>query len=181
MPAPSSSTSTISTTSTTLSTTLVVDTTRKIEPEKTQSILEFVEDYDNEFEASSGGINDEIIAATNVNSALFPKYYRRAVGFTVYGESCYDPCEKRDGYNYYWCHKFKDSNIGTWSDADFCSTDNKLTTYGDKCIDKCAKRGQNYFWCHKESTLWGYCTPDHLIEQLKQNQISRELLLLSIG
>ena len=40
--------------------------------------------------------------------------------FTVYGESCYDPCEKRDGYNYYWCHKFKDSNIGTWSDADFC-------------------------------------------------------------
>ena len=37
---------------------------------------------DNEFEASSGGINDEIIAATNVNSALFPKYYRRAVGFT---------------------------------------------------------------------------------------------------
>ena len=98
---------------------------------------------DNEFEASSGGINDEIIAATNVNSALFPKYYRRAVGFTgiltarfvnkklyflnsifflytVYGESSYDPCEKRDGYNYYWCHKFKDSNIGTWSDADFC-------------------------------------------------------------
>ena len=94
---------TVSTTSTTLSTTLVVDTTRKIEPEKTQSILEFVEDYgkkiyeniiffqnffikniftDNEFEASSGGINDEIIAATNVNSALFPKYYRRAVGFT---------------------------------------------------------------------------------------------------
>ena len=70
---------------------------------------------------------------------------------------------------------------GTWSDADFCSTDSKLTNYGDKCLDKCAKRGQDYFWCHKETTLWGYCTPEHLIEQLKQNQISRELLLLSIG
>ena len=59
-----------------------VDTTKS----RTQSILEFIEDYDNEFETSSGGINDEINAATNLNSELYPKYYRRAMGFTVYGK-----------------------------------------------------------------------------------------------
>ena len=34
------------------------------------------------------------------------------MGFTVYGESCYDACELRDGYKYTWCHKFKSSQIG---------------------------------------------------------------------
>ena len=112
---------------------------------------------------------------------VYPRYYRRAMGFTVYGESCYDTCEVRDGYEYLWCHKFKESNTGTWSDADYCTLSSDATPYGDKCVDKCAKRGQNYYWCHKESTLWGYCTPQHLIEQLRQNQVSRELLLLSFG
>lgn len=46
---------------------------------------------------------------------------------------------------------------------------------------RCAKRGQKYYWCHKESTLWGYCTPERLIEQLNQNEETRELLLLSFG
>ena len=46
---------------------------------------------------SSGGLNKEIIAAADANSDLYPRYYRRAMGFTVFGESCFDVCEPRDG------------------------------------------------------------------------------------
>ena len=146
-------------------------------------VSQFVEDYDQEVPAENGddGLNAEINAASNLNSDLYPRYYRRAMGFTVYGESCYDTCEVRDDYEYTWCHKFKESSTGTWSDADYCTLESDTTPYGDKCVDQCAKRGQQYYWCHKETTLWGYCTPEHLIEQLRQNQVSRELLLLSFG
>ena len=36
---------------------------------------------------------------------------------------------------------------------------------GDNCIDACERRGQQYSWCHKETTLWGFCTPDFLIKR----------------
>ena len=173
---PSIISSTISSTTTTESTILEQDP----EPIRSFDVDQFIEEYDDEV-PPSGGINDEINAATNLNSDLYPRYYRRALGFTVFGESCYDSCELRDGYKYTWCHKFKESSLGTWSDADYCTTDNRRTPFGEECIDRCSKRGQNYYWCHKENTLWGYCTPQHLIEQLEQNQVSRELLLLSFG
>lgn len=163
------------------STTSEVLVSKDPEPVRTFDVSQFIEDYDNEQPASSGGINDEINAATDANSDKYPRYYRRALGFTVFGESCYDTCEIRDGYEYTWCHKFKESATGTWSDADYCTTESNKTPFGEDCIDKCAKRGQSYYWCHKETTLWGFCTPDHLIEQLEQNQVSRELLLLSFG
>ena len=110
---------------------------------------------------------------------LYLRYYRQAMGFTVYGESCYyDTCELRDGYDYTWCHKFNES---TCSDANYCTLSSNSTPYGDKCVDKCAKRGQKYYYCHKDShsNLRGYCTPQHLIEQLRQNQVMREHWLLS--
>ena len=156
--------------------------------ERPFDVAQFVEDYDEEVPEdnnSNGGesdnLNAEINAASDLNAELYPRYYRRAMGFTVYGESCYDTCEVRDDYDYTWCHKFKESGTGTWSDADYCTLSSNTTPYGDKCVDKCAKRGQQYYWCHKETTLWGYCTPQHLVEQLRQNQVSRELLLLSFG
>ena len=40
-----------------------------------------------------------------------------------------------------------------------------ITTTGENCIDKCLRRGQQYYWCHKETTLWGFCTPDFLIKR----------------
>ena len=59
---------------------------------------QFVEDYDErQPESEEGGLNDEIIAAADANADLYPRYYRRAMGFTVFGESCYDMCEQRDG------------------------------------------------------------------------------------
>ena len=71
-------------------------------------------------------------------------------------------------------------DLGTWSDADYCSNESDRTPHGEECIDRCSKRGQDYYWCHKASTLWGFCTPEHLIEQLRQNQVSRELLELLV-
>ena len=59
---------------------------------------QFVEDYDEKQPPSPGGLNDEIIAAADLNSEIYPRYYRRAMGFTVFGESCFDVCEPRDGY-----------------------------------------------------------------------------------
>ena len=175
-------------TTTPLPTTLPPNTTRitprPLQPSRpTFDVSQFVEDYDNDNAPSEGGslLNVEINAATNLNSDLYPRYYRRAMGFTVFGESCFDPCENRDGYDYTWCHKFKESALGTWSDSDYCTSDSRTTPFGEQCIDRCAKRGHRYYWCHKETTLWGYCTPEHLIEQLEQNTISREILLLSIG
>ena len=106
---------------------MISDTQRPNIETKTQSILEFIQDYEDYDDSNvDGGINDEINAATNLNSELFPKYYRRAMGFTVYGESCYDACELRDGYKYTWCHKFKSSQIGNsivvWSLSTLQST-----------------------------------------------------------
>ena len=39
-------------------------------------------------------------------------------------------------YDYTWCHKFKESDIGTWSDADYCTNDSRTTPFGEKCIDR---------------------------------------------
>ncbi len=81
---------------------------------------------------------------------------------TVYGEPCRDACRRR-GYSYTWCHKRRPSDIGTWSDSDYCSAEPGTTPYGDRCTDGCSRRGYEYYWCHKETALWGYCTPDHLV------------------
>ena len=47
----------------------------------------------------------------------------------------------------------------------FFSANSTITSSGDQCIDKCRRRGQQYYWCHKETTLWGFCTPDFLIQR----------------
>ena len=99
----------------------------------------------------------------------YPKYYNKAQAFTVYGESCYDLCEKR-GYSYTWCHKFKESSTGYWSTADVCTNDHKVTPYQVACIDACAKRGYDYFWCHTGTTTWGYCTPSSLLEYINDRR-----------
>ena len=103
----------------------------------------------------------------------YPKYYDKAQSFTVYGEACFDLCEKR-GYSYYWCHKFEESSTGYWSTADVCTNDHYTTPYNEKCIDACEKRGASYFWCHKGSITWGYCTPKFLLDYLKRRRFSNE-------
>ena len=47
----------------------------------------------------------------------------------------------------------------------FSAPRSKITSTGDNCIDACERRGQQYSWCHKETTLWGFCTPDFLIKR----------------
>ena len=54
-------------------------------------------------------VNQEINQAIFLNVDKYPKNYRKAQGFTAFGESCYDTCEKR-GYRYTWCHKFESSS-----------------------------------------------------------------------
>ena len=92
----------------------------------------------------------------------YPKYYHKAQAFTVYGESCYDLCEKR-GYSYTWCHKFEESSNGYWSKSDMCTNDATRTPYRENCINDCAKRGSDYFWCHTGTITWDYCTPESLL------------------
>jgi hypothetical protein len=99
----------------------------------------------------------------------YPKYYDKAQAFTVYGESCYDLCEKR-GYSYTWCHKLKESSTGYWSTADVCTNDHTRTPYEEKCIDDCAKRGSAYFWCHTGTVTWDYCTPKSLLVYLDKRR-----------
>ncbi len=89
-----------------------------------------------------------------------------AQAYTVFGEPCKDACVKRD-YKYSWCNKIQESDVGTWSDSDYCTTESNVTPYGEACIDECEQRGYDYYWCHKTSSLWGYCTPEHLITLTK--------------
>ena len=105
-------TTTVATTTTTSTTLLLQDP----EPVRIFDPNQFIEEYDQDDDGTSytGGLNDEINAATDLNSELYPRYYKRAAGFTVFGESCYDACEIRDGYEYTWCHKFKESTKGTY-------------------------------------------------------------------
>ncbi len=86
-----------------------------------------------------------------------------ALAFTAFGEACSDRCEDRGDLGYTWCHKSQESGVGTWRDADYCSTSPRVTSHGEQCVDACETRGYDYYWCHKDSTLWGYCTPEHLI------------------
>ncbi len=119
---PSTTTPSSSTSTTTTSSILFFNDAEPVRG--TFDVNQFIEDYDSSPDGQSPGpLNDEINAATNLNSDKYPRYYRRALGFTVFGESCYDSCEQRDGYGYSWCHKFKESDLGTWSDADYCTTD----------------------------------------------------------
>ena len=87
-----------------------------------------------------------------------------AQAYTVFGEPCRDSCSNR-GFSYTWCHKKVSSEIGTWTDYDYCTSIPNITHYGDQCIDKCEERGEDYYWCHKDSTLWGYCTPRKLYKK----------------
>lgn len=88
-----------------------------------------------------------------------------AIAYTAYGEACLDECSKHGDIDigYTWCRKQERSNVGTWSDADYCSVDAGVTSHGEDCVDECAQRGYQYYWCHKTTTLWGFCTPAHLI------------------
>ena len=95
----------------------------------------------------------------------YPKHHDKAQAFTVYGEACYDRCEKR-GYSYTWCHKFIESSNGYWSTADVCTNDDTITPYQENCIDDCSRRGYSYFWCHTGTITWDYCTPKSLIDYL---------------
>ena len=45
------------------------------------------------------------------------------LAFTVRGEACKDECKLREGYSYKWCTKLKSSNLGSWTDNDYCTTD----------------------------------------------------------
>ena len=110
-------------------------------------------------------VNQEINEAIFLNVDKYPKNYRKAKGFTSWGESCYDDCEKR-GYDYTWCHKFESSSNGDWAHSGLCSTKSNTTAFGENCLDECEKRGFSYFWCHKDTSLWGYCTPDKLLNHL---------------
>ena len=87
-----------------------------------------------------------------------------AQAYTVFGEPCQDSCSNR-GYSYYWCNKKVSSDIGTWTEYDYCTSSPNITHYGDHCIDRCEERGENYYWCHKDDSLWGYCTPNKLYKK----------------
>ena len=50
----------------------------------------------------------------------------------------------------------------------YCTTESNVTPYGEQCSDECAQRGYPYYWCHKSVTLWGYCTPQNLIDRTKK-------------
>ena len=45
------------------------------------------------------------------------------LAFTVRGEACKDECSLRDGYSYKWCAKMKPSNLGSWTENDYCTVD----------------------------------------------------------
>ena len=99
----------------------------------------------------------------------YPKHHDKAQAFTVYGEACYDRCEKRD-YSYTWCHKFIESSNGYWSTADVCTNDDTITPYQENCIDDCSRRGYSYFWCHTGTITWDYCTPKSLVDYLHKRK-----------
>jgi hypothetical protein len=87
-----------------------------------------------------------------------------AQAYTVFGELCRDSCSNR-GFSYTWCHKKVSSDVGAWTDSDYCTSTPNITHYGDHCIDICEERGEKYYWCHKDSSLWGYCTPRKLYKK----------------
>ncbi len=113
-------------------------------------------------------LNDTDMGEDGTNTTTeTPPILARA--YTVFGEPCKDTCEKR-GYGYTWCNKVEESSTGTWSYADYCTTESDVTPYGEKCIDECDSRGYGYYWCHKSSSLWGYCTPDNFVKLSKEWQ-----------
>ena len=86
--------------------------------------------------------------------------------FTVYGEPCSNACANRDGFRYTWCEKITRSSTGTWDDSDYCTNEANVTQNGEECLDGCERRGYDYYWCHKDTTLWGYCTPQYLLDKI---------------
>ena len=62
----------------------------------------------------------------------------------------------------------------------FFSANSTITSSGDQCIDKCRRRGQQYYWCHKETTLWGFCTPDFLIQRTGKKKLENNTIILTI-
>ena len=91
-----------------------------------------------------------------------------AAAYTIHGEACSNECDFHDGKEYTWCTKIEASSIGTWSATDYCTKDHRVTQYGEDCIDECEQRGYSYYWCHKDLTLWGHCTPKHLLDKVKE-------------
>ena len=87
-----------------------------------------------------------------------------AQAYTVFGEPCRDTCSNR-GYSYTWCHKKVSSEVGTWTDSDYCTITPNITHFGEHCTDLCEERGESYYWCHKDTSLWGYCTPKKLYKK----------------
>ena len=147
---------------TTSATPILTSTTRRdIRTLQLESFADFLRE-----EKEVRNVNEEINEAIFLNVDKYPKNYRTAKGFTAWGESCYDGCEKR-GYDYTWCHKFESSSNGDWSYSGLCSTESNITAFGENCLDECEKRGFDYFWCHKDTSLWGYCTPDKLLNHLE--------------
>ena len=146
---------------TTAPTTISTTTSKRdIRTLEIKSIADFLRE-----EKEVKNVNEEINEAIFLNVEKYPKNYRKAKGFTAWGESCYDNCEKR-GYAYTWCHKFEESSNGDWSHSGLCSREHNITAFGESCLDDCEKRGFSYFWCHKETSLWGYCTPNKLLKHL---------------
>ncbi|TRY71491.1 hypothetical protein TCAL_00244 [Tigriopus californicus] len=91
-----------------------------------------------------------------------------ALAFTVFGEPCLDPCSNYENTSYTWCHKIEGSDTGTWFDRNYCTNRANVTQFGVNCLDECSKRDQAYYWCHKELALWGFCTPQFLLDQIRQ-------------
>ncbi len=114
--------------------------------------------------------DDDILTTTEREEHFLPTVLPRegewpVLAYTAFGEPCRDECSKHgdEELAYTWCTKVESSNVGTWSDVDYCSTGSDVTSHGEKCMDECHDRGYGYYWCHKDTTLWGYCTPEHLI------------------
>lgn len=90
-----------------------------------------------------------------------------ALAFTVYGEPCLDQCSNYENTTYTWCHKIEGNDTGTWFDRGYCTNRANVTQFGENCLDECSKRDQAYYWCHKELALWGFCTPQFLLDKIR--------------
>ncbi len=55
--------------------------------------------------------------------------------------------------------------MGTWWGSGYCTIRADRTPHGEICSDACDARGYSYSWCHKTTLLWGYCTPQALIDR----------------
>ena len=49
---------------------------------------------------------------------------------------------------------------------DYCSPNNKVTIYGEKCNDICRSSRYSYSWCHTE-TSWDYCSSSGVGRSMK--------------